>query len=90
MLNFGNFRGSFGHFYALIDLSMHLCAKFKFELHANAPVHIKWLGMECVSLVATLDRMQEVGMNVKHLCNCRLAANIEIHGFKILVNEKLV
>ena len=39
MLNFEIFRGSLGHFYALIDLLMHLCAYFKFELHAHAPVH---------------------------------------------------
>ena len=37
------FRGSFGHFYALTEFSMHLCAWFKFELDAHAPVHINWL-----------------------------------------------
>ena len=37
------FWGSFGHFYALSEFSMQLCAKFKFELHAYAPVHINWL-----------------------------------------------
>ena len=37
------FRGSFGHFYALTKFSMHLCAQFKFELHAYAPVHKNWL-----------------------------------------------
>ena len=37
------FRGLFGHFYALTKFSMHLCARFKFELHAHAPVHINWL-----------------------------------------------
>ena len=37
------FLGSFGHFYALTEFSMHLCAQFKFELHAHAPVHINWL-----------------------------------------------
>ena len=36
------FRGLFGHFYALTEVSMHLCAQFKFELHAHAPVHINW------------------------------------------------
>ena len=36
------FWGSFGHFYALTEFSMHLCAYFKFELHAHAPVHINW------------------------------------------------
>ena len=40
---FDFFRGSFGHFYALSEFSMHLCAQFKFELHAHAPVHINWL-----------------------------------------------
>ena len=43
VLNFRIFRGSFGHFYTLTEFSMHLCAKFKFELHAHALVHINWL-----------------------------------------------
>ena len=38
-----NFSGSFGHFYALTKFLMHLCASFKFQLHAHAPVHINWL-----------------------------------------------
>ena len=37
------FRGSFGHFDALTEFSMHLCAYFKVELHADALVHINWL-----------------------------------------------
>ena len=37
------FRGSFGHFYALTEFSMHLCAQFKFEVYAHATVHINWL-----------------------------------------------
>ena len=37
------FRGLFRNFYALTEFSMHLCAQFKFELHAHAPVHINWL-----------------------------------------------
>ena len=43
--------------------------------------------MKCLSLVASLGHMQEMRMNVKHLDT---VANIEIHGFKILVNQKLV
>ena len=45
---------------------MHLCAEFKFELHAHAPVHINWLKIKSVSLDACLGPMQEMGMNVKH------------------------
>ena len=33
----------FLYFYALTEFSMHLCASFKCELHAHAPVHINWL-----------------------------------------------
>ena len=44
---------------------------------------------KCVSLAACLSPMQEMGMNFTHL-HCRSAANIEIHGFEILVNRKLV
>ena len=29
-VNFVTFRGSFGHFYALSEFSIHLCAQFKF------------------------------------------------------------
>ena len=37
------FRGSFVHFYALTDFSMHLCALLIFELHGHTLVHINWL-----------------------------------------------
>ena len=37
---FGTFRGSLGHIYTLTEFSMHSCAKFKFELHAHALMHI--------------------------------------------------
>ena len=60
------FRGSFAYFYALSEFSMQLCAEFKFELHAHAPVHINWLKNKYVSLVACLGPMHEMGMNVKH------------------------
>ena len=60
------FRGSFGHCYALTNFSMHLCAYFKFELHAHAPVHINWLKNQICVLGACLGPMQETGMNFKH------------------------
>ena len=59
---FGIFRGSFGYFYALTEFSMHLCAQFKFELHAHALVHINWLKYQ----ICVLGCMQEMGMNFKH------------------------
>ena len=40
---FVKFWGSFGHFYALTEFSMHLYAQFKFELHVHAQVHLNWL-----------------------------------------------
>ena len=43
MLNFAIFWDPFGHFYTLIQITMLLCAQFKFELHVHAPVHINWL-----------------------------------------------
>ena len=43
------FRGSFGHFYALTEFSMHLCAEFKFELQAHALINLNWLKIKiCV------------------------------------------
>ena len=66
LCQFGIFRGSFGYFDALTEFSLHLCAQFKFELHARAPVHINWLKIKYVSLGACLDPMQQMGMNFKH------------------------
>ena len=75
------FLGSFGHFYALTEFSMHLCAKFKFEEHAHAPVHINWLKNQICVLGCMLRPMQEMGMNFKYqgIVDCR--QNIEMPGF---------
>ena len=62
-VQFWNFSGFVWTFYALTEFSMHLCAQFKFELHARAPVHINWLKIKSVSLGACLGPMQETGMN---------------------------
>ena len=45
---------------------MHLCAYFKFELHAHALVHINWLKNQICVLDDCLGPMQEMGMNFKH------------------------
>ena len=65
-VNFCDFSCSFGHFYALSEFPMHLCASFKSELHAHAPLHINWLKIKFVSFGACLGPMQEVAMNFKH------------------------
>ena len=79
------FRGSFGHFYALVEFSMHLCAQFKFELHAHALMHINWLKIQiCVlgfmlrSHARNRNEFQNHGTD-----DCR--ENIEMPGFQILV-----
>ena len=87
---FVNFWGSSGHFYALTEFSMHLCAQFKFELHAHAPVHINWLKLKSMSLGACLGPIQEMGMNFKHQRTVDCRQNIEMPGFLILGNPKLV
>ena len=74
------FRGSFGHFYALTEFSMHLCAQFKFERHAHAPLHISWLKNH-VSSGACLGPMQEMGMNFKHQGTVDRRQNVEMPGF---------
>ena len=63
---FGIFRGSFGHFYALIEFSMHLCAQFKFELHADALMHINWLKIQIHVLGCMLRSHARNGMDFKH------------------------
>ena len=75
------FRGSFGHFYALSEFSMHLCAQFRIELHAHAPVHINWLKLKSVSLGACFGPMQEMGMNFKHQGTVDCRQNVEMLGF---------
>jgi hypothetical protein len=67
VLNFVIFWGSSGHFYTFTEFSMHLCALFKFELHAHALVLKNGLKIICVSSVACLGPMQEMGMTVKYL-----------------------
>ena len=69
---------------------MHLCALFKYELNAHALVHINWLKIKSVSLGACLGPMQEMGMNFKHQGTLDCRQNIEMPGFLILVNPKLV
>ena len=44
----------------------------------------------CVSLGEFLGPMQEMGMKFKHLGTVDCLQNIEIPGFQILVNPKLV
>ena len=87
---FGIFRGSFGHFYALIVFSMHLWAQFEFELHAHALMHINWLKIQICVLGCMLRSHARNGNEFQTPCHRHSAANIEILGFKILVNPKLV
>ena len=90
MLFFVIFRGSFGHFYALSEFSMHSCAKFKLELHAHAPVHINWLKNQIFVLGCMLRSHARNGNERQAPCHRHSAANIDIPGFSILVNPKLV
>ena len=69
---------------------MHLCALFKIELHAHVLMHINWLKIKFVSLGACLGPMQEMGMNFKHRGTVDCRQKIEMPGFLILVNPKLV
>ena len=90
MSMFGIFWGSFGHFYALIEFSMHLCAKFKFELHAHALMHINWLKVQ-IRVLGCMLRSHARNVNeCQTPCHRHSAANIEIPGFYMLVNPKLV
>ena len=81
VLNFGIFRGSFGHFYTLIEFSMLLCAYFKFELHAHALVHINWFKNQICVLGCMLRSHARNGNECQTPCHRHWAANIEIPGF---------
>ena len=90
MFNFGNFRGSFGHFYALTEFSMHLCAQLKFELHAYSLVHINWLKNQICVLGCMLSSHARNGDEFQTPRHRVSPANIEVPAFAILVNPKLV
>ena len=81
MLFFVIFRGSFGHFYALSEFSMHLCAEFKFKLHEHAPVHINWLKNQIFVLGCMLRSHARNGNEFQTPCHRHSAADIEIPGF---------
>ena len=81
MFNFGIFRGSFGHFYTLIEFSMLLCAQFKFELYAHARVHINWLKNQICVLGCMLRSHARNGNEFQTPGHRQSTANIEIHGF---------
>ena len=64
------FQGLFGHFYALTEFSMHLCAQFKFELHAHAPVHINWLKNQICVLGCMLRSLARDGNEIQTPGHC--------------------
>ena len=90
MLFFVIVWGSFGHFYALSEFSMHLYAQFKFEQHAHAPVHINWLKNQIIVPRCMLRSHARYGNECQAPCHRHSAANIEIPGFWILVNPNLM
>ena len=80
-VNFWDFRGLFGHFYALTEFSMNLCAYFKFELHAHAQVYINWLKNQIFVLGCMLRSYGRNGNECQTPCHRHSAANIEIPRF---------
>ena len=55
-------------------------------MHMLRCIQIGWK-IKYVSFSACLGPMQEMGMNFKHQGTVDCRQNIEIHGFKILVNQ---
>ena len=68
---FGIFRGSFGHFYALIE----------FSTHAHALMRICWLKIQICVLGCILRSHVRNGNECQTPCHRHSAANIEIPGF---------
>ena len=68
VLKFGNFRGSLAHFYTLTEFSRHLRCIIQIWTTSTCSCakKMEWK-IKCVSLVACLGPMQEMGMNFKHL-----------------------
>ena len=69
---------------------MHLCAQFKFELHAHAPVHKNGLQNQMFVLGCKLRSHARNENECQTPWHYRWAANIKIHALNILVNRKLV
>ena len=81
VLNFGIFQGMFGHFYALIEISMHLCSQFKLELQARALMHINWSKIQICVLDCMLRSHTRNGNGCQTPCHHHSSANIEIPDF---------
>ena len=71
-VNFWDFWGSFGHFYASIE----------FSTHAHALMHISWLKIQIYVLGCMLMSHARNGNESQTPCQCHSAASIEIPGFK--------
>ena len=67
-----------------------LWAQFKFELHAHDLMHINWLKIQICVLGCMLRSHARNGNEFQTPCHRHSAAHIEIPGFYILVNSKLV
>ena len=80
-MNFCHFSVFIWTFYALNELSMHLCAEFKFELPAHAPVHINWLKNEICVLGCMLTSHARNGNEFQTQGHRRLPAKHEMPGF---------
>jgi hypothetical protein len=90
VLNFGIIWGSFGHFYTLTEYSRHFMCIIKFELQAHAPVHQNGLKNHICVLGCMLRSHARNGNEFQTPRHCGSAANVEILGFEILVNPKLI
>ena len=66
---FGIFRGSFGHFYALVEFSMHL-------IHAHALMHINWLKIQICVLGGKHRSHARNGNECQTPCHRHSAANV--------------
>ena len=80
-VNFCDFSGFVWTFFALTNFSIHLCAQFKFELHAHVLMHINWLKNQIFVLRCMLRSHARNGNECQTPCHRHSAANIEIPGF---------
>ena len=79
-VNLCDFSGFVWTFYALSEFSLNLCAWYKFELHAHAPVHINWLKNQICVLGCMLRSHARNENEFQTPRHHRSAADIEIHG----------
>ena len=89
-MNFLDFSGFVWIFLCINWIFQAFYVHNSIELHAHALMHINWLKIQICVLGCMLRSHARNGNECQTPCHRHSVANIEINGFKILVNTKLI